>query len=107
MKKYVNFCKKSCAPRLSADSASTLASYYVSVRSDVQKREKNSGERSSIPITVRQLEAIIRIAESLAKMTLTASVSKDHIQEAISLFGASTIQAALSGYQGYNFIIFS
>lgn len=37
---------------------------------------------------------ITRISESLAKLTLTAFVSESHVDEAIRLFLASTMQAA-------------
>lgn len=49
--------------------------------------------RSSIPITVRQLEAIIRITESLAKLTLAPIATEAHVDEAIRLFLASTMDA--------------
>ena len=41
---------------------------------------------SHIPITVRQLEAIIRISEALAKMTLSNTVNVEHVREAHRLF---------------------
>ena len=55
--------------------------------------EQKTLERSSIPITIRQLEAIIRISESLAKMTLTPVATREHVEEALRLFRVSTIQA--------------
>lgn len=45
----------------------------------------------------RQLEAIIRIAESLAKMSLAPFALESHIDEALRLFQVSTLDAALSG----------
>jgi DNA replicative helicase MCM subunit Mcm2 (Cdc46/Mcm family) len=48
--------------------------------------ELSNNERSSIPITVRQLEAIIRISESLAKVTLNTQVTEHHVDEAMRLF---------------------
>lgn len=53
--------------------------------------------RSSIPITVRQLEAIVRITESLAKMTLSPVATEAHVDEAIRLFLASTMDAVTQG----------
>lgn len=40
----------------------------------------------TIPITVRQLEAIIRISESLAKMQLQPFATDEHVNEALRLF---------------------
>lgn len=45
----------------------------------------------------RQLEAIIRIAESLAKMTLSPFALENHIDESLRLFQVSTLDAAMSG----------
>jgi DNA replication licensing factor MCM5 len=60
-----------CAPRLSPEAAEKLSSHFVSIRKQVHAAELEANARSSIPITIRQLEAIIRITESLAKMSLS------------------------------------
>ncbi|KAJ2688217.1 minichromosome maintenance protein 5, partial [Coemansia spiralis] len=71
MRRYVTYCKERCAPRLSAEAAEKLSSFFVAMRAQLWSLERDSTERSIIPITVRQLEAVVRIAESLAKMTLS------------------------------------
>jgi len=38
MKKYVQYCKSRCAPRLSEQAGDVLASSYVKIRDDVRKR---------------------------------------------------------------------
>lgn len=57
----------------------------------------DSNSRSSIPITVRQLEAIVRITESLAKLSLSPIATESHVDEAIRLFLASTMDAVTQG----------
>ena len=72
---------------------------------------ETAGTTPSIPVTVRQLEAIIRITESLAKMQLNPVANKRHVEEAIRLFKVATVEAASSGnlrklfYDFYNTII--
>jgi DNA replication licensing factor MCM5 len=44
-----------------------------------------------------QLEAIIRISESLAKLTLSPIVQNHHVEEAIRLFKFSTMDAVSAG----------
>ena len=44
-----------------------------------------------------QLEAIIRISEALAKMSLSPMATGKHVDEAIRLFNASTMNAIQSG----------
>ncbi|KAI5475627.1 hypothetical protein MNV49_001088 [Pseudohyphozyma bogoriensis] len=97
MKRFVSYCKSRCAPRLSAEAAEKLSSHFVALRKQVQQVERDNNERSSIPITVRQLEAIIRISESLAKMTLATQVQEHHVDEAIRMFKFSTMDAVQAG----------
>lgn len=59
--------------------------------------ELEANTRSSIPITVRQLEAIVRITESLAKLTLSPVATEEHVDEAIRLFLCSTMDAVNQG----------
>ena len=50
-----------------------------------------------MPITVRQLEAIVRISESVAKMRLSDVATEDDVQTAIHMFTMSTLRAAKMG----------
>lgn len=104
-KKFIHFCRTSCGPRLSAEAGEKLKSRYVLMRSGTHQHEKATDKRMVIPITVRQLEAIIRISESLAKMQLQPFVTDVHVNEALRLFQVSTLDAAstgsLSGAEGF------
>ncbi|KAI4167127.1 MAG: hypothetical protein LQ343_007454 [Gyalolechia ehrenbergii] len=97
MKRYISYCKSRCAPRLSPSAAEQLSSHFVSLRRQIYAHETSSAARSSIPITIRQLEAITRIAESLAKISLSSTATEAHVDEAMRLFLASTMDAATSG----------
>ncbi|KAJ4346712.1 minichromosome maintenance protein 5 [Didymosphaeria variabile] len=97
MKRYISYCRQKCAPRLSPEAAEKLSSHFVSIRRQVHASEMNANQRSSIPITVRQLEAIIRITESLAKLSLSPVADESHVDEAIRLFLASTMDAVTQG----------
>lgn len=94
MKRYITYCRMKCAPRLSPQAAEKLSSHFVTIRKQLLINELETSERSSIPITVRQLEAIIRITESLAKLQLSPVAHEHHVDEAIRLFQASTMDAA-------------
>ncbi|ODN98304.1 minichromosome maintenance protein 5 (cell division control protein 46) [Cryptococcus wingfieldii CBS 7118] len=97
MKRYVAYSKSRCAPTLSNEAAEMLSSHFVSLRKEVAQVERDNDERSSIPITVRQLEAIIRISESVAKITLSPRVLPHHVEESIRLFKYSTMHAVSVG----------
>jgi DNA replication licensing factor MCM5 len=94
-----NSCSR-CAPRLTPQAAEKLSSHFVSIRKQVHASELEANARSSIPITVRQLEAIVRITESLAKLTLSPMATEAHVDEAIRLFLASTMDAVNQGSGG-------
>ncbi|OAA74072.1 DNA replication licensing factor mcm5 [Cordyceps fumosorosea ARSEF 2679] len=97
MRRYVSYCRNRCAPRLSPEAAEKLSSHFVSIRRQVHAAEIEANTRSSIPITVRQLEAIVRITESLAKLTLSPVATEAHVDEAIRLFLCSTMNAVNQG----------
>ncbi|KAJ2978593.1 hypothetical protein NQ176_g3730 [Zarea fungicola] len=97
MRRYLSYCRSRCAPRLSPEAAEKLSSHFVSIRRQVHAAEIEANSRSSIPITVRQLEAIVRITESLAKLTLSPIATEAHVDEAIRLFLASTMDAVNQG----------
>ncbi|CAH7669033.1 minichromosome maintenance protein 5 [Phakopsora pachyrhizi] len=97
MKRFISFAKSRCAPRVSTEAAEQLSSHFVSLRKQVQQVERDSNERSSIPITIRQLEAIIRISESLAKLRLSPTVENRDVEESIRLFKFSTIESIRLG----------
>lgn len=97
LKKFVAFCRDRCAPRLSEEAASILSSQYVHIRNEVRlSQASNPGEATVVPITVRQLEALIRISESLAKMRLSAEAGIADVEEALRLFKVSTLAASQS-----------
>ena len=91
LRKYIQFCRARCSPRLSEEAGSVLTSTYVKIRDDV--RQKSGGHASAIPITVRQLEALVRVSESLAKMRLDDQVRNEDVTEAMRLFKVSTMAA--------------
>ncbi|KAJ6438454.1 DNA replication licensing factor mcm5 [Purpureocillium lavendulum] len=92
MRRYLTYCKT-----LSEEAATKLSSHFVAIRRQVHAAEMEANTRSSIPITVRQLEAIVRITESLAKLTLSPIATEEHVDEAIRLFLCSTMDAVNQG----------
>ncbi|OQR95013.1 DNA replication licensing factor MCM5 [Thraustotheca clavata] len=93
MKKFITYCRTRCAPRLGIEATQALQDFYVSVRDEVRTQT----QEATIPITVRQLEALVRISESLAKMQLKPQATVEHVYEAIRMFRVSTMNAAKDG----------
>jgi DNA replication licensing factor MCM5 len=95
LKKFVTYCRERCAPRLSEEAAALLSSQYVRVRNQVRESLiEKPGSAQVVPITVRQLEALVRISEALAKMRLSAEANVNDVQEALRLFKISTLAAS-------------
>jgi DNA replication licensing factor MCM5 len=99
MKKYIQYCKAKCKPVLSEEAGQVLTSSYVKIRDDVRKQTilsqgGNASAQPVIPITVRQLEALVRVAESLAKIRLDSKVRIEDVDEALRLFRVSTMAAS-------------
>merc|ERR1711981_679593 len=97
LKKYIAYCRSRCGPRLERAAAEKLKNRYVLMRNSSREVEEEGEKRLAIPITVRQLEAVVRISESLAKMALQPFVTDAHVDEAIRIFQVSTLSAAQSG----------
>ncbi|RVW43691.1 DNA replication licensing factor MCM5 [Vitis vinifera] len=97
LKRYIQYCRTECHPRLSDSASTMLQNNYVKIRQDMRKQANETGEAAAIPITVRQLEAIVRLSEALAKMRLSHVATEENVLEAIRLFNVSTMDAARSG----------
>lgn len=97
LKRYIAYCREKCGPRLSAEAAEKLKHRYVIMRNGAKEHEQESEKKSSIPITVRQLEAVIRMSEAIAKMQLLPFATERQVDEALRLFQVSTLDAANTG----------
>eukprot|EP00866_Antonospora_locustae_P001957 jgi/Antlo1/1957/129 len=98
LRRFIQYARQKIKPVLQRDAGEKLLKFYVETRKKVRSVEGLMKERSAIPITVRQLEAIIRISESLAKMSLRHDVMEEDIDEAIRLFTVSTMNAVSQGH---------
>ena len=89
LKKYILYAKEHCHPVLSKEAAQEIEDFYVGMRA-LGKESKDGIVR--IPITARQLEGIIRLAEARARVALRDQVTKDDAKAAIELVKASLRQ---------------
>lgn len=86
IKKYIAYSKKNCHPILTKKAGKVLKDFYVNLRS------RSSGEDSPIPITLRQYEALIRLAEASAKIRLSKDVKEKDAKQAIDVMKYSLRQ---------------
>jgi len=78
LRKYVAYSKR-ITPVMSDESIRTLQGYYVSIR------KLGEGAEASVPITARQLEALIRMSEASARARLSTIVETDDANRAIKI----------------------
>ncbi|MEM2838699.1 MAG: minichromosome maintenance protein MCM [Thermoplasmata archaeon] len=78
LRKYIAYSKR-IAPVLTNEAMSALENYYVRIRS------QGEGEGSSVPITARQLEALVRLSEASARARLSSMVTEDDAKRAIDI----------------------
>jgi len=95
--KYIAYARHRIHPRLTRKAADMLKNHYVTFRRETKQMADESGTISAIPLTVRQLESLVRISESLAKMQLSEEANEEHVKEAVRLFKVSTLKAAKEG----------
>ena len=79
LRKYIAYARKNVNPQLTDEANQILKEFYVSTRNS------NPEEQGAVPITARQLEAIIRLAEASAKVKLKDRVEKEDAEKAVKL----------------------
>lgn len=79
LRKYIAYARKNIHPTLTDEAMKVLEEFYVSMRSSA------TDEDSPVPITARQLEAIIRLAEASARVKLKNKVEAEDAKRAIRL----------------------
>lgn len=83
LRKYISYAKRNFASvRLTTEAVEEIKRFYVGLRS----RYASEGEAmQAIPITARQLEAMVRLAEGNARLRFSQTVTADDAKQAIDL----------------------
>lgn len=89
LEKYIMYAKTNVRPALTREAAQKLMNFYV------QMRKGGESEDAPVPITARQLEALIRLSEARARMRLSKKVEKDDSEEVIRLFRECLVKVAM------------
>ena len=83
LRKYVAYAKQKVDPKLSKESIKEIEDFYVDLR-NAPVAYKEGGVRP-IPISARQLEALIRMSEASAKLRLSKEVTIEDSKRAIEI----------------------
>ncbi len=82
LKKYIAYAKRNVTPSMDEEAENEIKNFYVSMRN--QKTATDEDE-VSVPMSARQLEALIRMSEASAKCRLSEVVEKYDARVAIDL----------------------
>lgn len=93
LKKYIGYANRYVIPHLSPEAAEVIENFYVDLR-------KSAEGGAAVPITARQLESLVRLAEARAKMALRSKVTKEDAQAAVRLMEESLRMVALDRVTG-------
>jgi replicative DNA helicase Mcm len=79
LRKYISYARRYIRPRLTEEAMRLLEDFFT------EMRKAAAGPNSAIPLTARQLEALIRLAEAHARMKLRDRVTREDAEVAIRL----------------------
>ena len=79
MVKFISYARRSVEPEISEEAGKKLHQFYINLR----RQGKDSG---AVPITARQLEALIRLSEARARMKLSNVATVEDAEATISLY---------------------
>ncbi|MFA5945085.1 MAG: minichromosome maintenance protein MCM [Candidatus Thermoplasmatota archaeon] len=77
LRKYVAYAKRNIYPVLTEDAMKRIQDYYVDLRA--------AASDGSIPLTARQLEAFIRVAEASARIRLSQEATLEDAERAVRI----------------------
>ncbi|MEA2003427.1 MAG: LAGLIDADG family homing endonuclease [archaeon] len=80
LQKYIAYARSNSAPKLTKGAMEVIRDFYVSIRN-----QNPEDEKVPIPLTARQLEALVRLAEASAKIRLADTVTKADAKRGIDL----------------------
>ncbi|MDD5331814.1 MAG: minichromosome maintenance protein MCM [Candidatus Nanoarchaeia archaeon] len=82
LKKFIAYARQNSSPKLSEQAVDEIKSFYVGLRSSAQS---TGDEIKPIPISARQLEALVRLTEASAKVRLAKKAMREDARRAIEL----------------------
>lgn len=79
-RKYIAYSKRNVIPVLSGDARKKIKDFYIGIR------HAGNDDDAPVPITVRQLESVVRLAEAKARVRLSDVITADDVDRVIKLY---------------------
>ena len=97
LKKYIAYARQKSSPVLTDSAFNEIKDFYVQMRN---RESTDDRAARSIPISPRQLEALVRLAEAHAKVRFADKVTKKDARKAIELLTYCLLQVGLDRETG-------
>lgn len=97
LKKYIAYARQTAFPVIVESAFNEIKDFYVQMRNREAADERAA---RSIPISARQLEALVRLAEAHAKVRLSKEVTRKDARKAIELLTYCLLQVGLDRETG-------
>ena len=97
LRKYIAYEKQHVKPILTDGAVDEIKKFYVNLRNKGQSSEE---EIKPIPISARQLEALVRLSEASAKVRLSKEVKRKDAKRAIDILTYCLMQVGIDPETG-------
>jgi len=95
LRKYVAYARKNIFPTLTDEAKDHFLKYYVGLRSQGQDSNK------PVPVTARQLEALIRLGEASARLRLSPKVTLEDARRVVKILEACLRKVGIDPETGF------
>lgn len=99
LKKYIAYAKQKIFPELTEKAVEEIKNFYVNLRNAPALSEDVVYQRP-IPISARQLEALIRLSEASARVRLSKKVTREDALRAIEIMHFYLLQVGIDKETG-------
>eukprot|EP00904_Undaria_pinnatifida_P002232 jgi/Undpi1/12009/HiC_scaffold_4.g01708.m1 len=89
LKRYVAYAKAHCHPTLTLEAARVLQKLYLTMRDEAR-------DGRSMPITMRQLESLVRLSQARAKVELREHVTERDAKDVVDMMQESLLEACVT-----------
>jgi replicative DNA helicase Mcm len=96
LRKYIAYSKQKVTPRVTDEALQEIKSFYLKMRASGGSEEGIK----TIPISARQLEALVRLSEASARLRLSDKATKKDARRAIELIEYCLMQIGLDKETG-------
>ncbi len=97
LRKFISYARQNCHPVLTSEAIEELKTYYVQMRNSSNSEEAGM---KAVPISARQLEALVRLAEATAKLRLGKEVTKEDAKRAVDILHFSLSEIGIDPETG-------